>query len=71
MSNIRTIIVLQVSVSGTGAYSRVTVAWCKIDLSIGMDRIKRRIATMNYKHLYYFWWVAKVGGEQKRASNCP
>ena len=47
ISNIETIIVLQVSVSGTGAYSRVAVALCKIDLSIEMNRIKRRIATMN------------------------
>ena len=65
MSNIRTIIILHVSVSGSGAYSRVAVASCKIDLWIRMDRKKRRIDTMNYKHLYYFWWVAKAGGVVK------
>ncbi len=44
---------------------RFTVAWCKIDLSIVIYRIKRNIATMNYKHLYYFWWVATAGGVVK------
>ena len=38
-----------------------TVTSCKVDLSIRIARIKRRIAAMNFKRLHYFWRIAKAG----------
>src|SRR3972149_4577165 len=34
---------------------------CKIDLYRTINRIIRGIGAMNFKHLHYFWRVAKAG----------
>jgi hypothetical protein len=55
---------------GTKRESRdAGTAW-QIDVAIETLRVIRTINAMNFKHLYYFWHVAKAGGVGRAASSC-